>query len=84
METCHRHLTVSLLDALADTPAVLVNGASQAGKNTLVQSPEVASQDRQYLTFGGVISRGAKTPSMRSPRLISLRMSVSVNESDSA
>jgi hypothetical protein len=46
-----RHLTDNLLDALADTPAVLVNGARQTGKSTLVQSAELADQSRQYLTF---------------------------------
>ena len=46
-----RHLTDNLLDALADTPAVLVNGARQTGKSTLVQSAELAGQSRQYLTF---------------------------------
>jgi len=40
-----------LVDALADTPAVLVNGARQTGKSTLVQSPELAGQDRRYFTF---------------------------------
>ena len=46
-----RHITDRLLDALADTPVVLVNGARQTGKSTLVQSPELANQNRQYLTF---------------------------------
>lgn len=34
----HRNLTVSLLEALSDTPVVLLNGARQVGKSTLVQS----------------------------------------------
>jgi len=46
-----RHIVDRLTDALADTPAVLVNGARQTGKSTLVQSPEMAGQGRQYLTF---------------------------------
>ena len=46
-----RHLIDRLLDGLADTPAVLVNGARQTGKSTLVQSAELAGQSRQYLTF---------------------------------
>ena len=33
-----RNLTSSLLDALSDTPVVLLNGARQVGKSTLVQS----------------------------------------------
>jgi len=60
----HRHLTGSLLEALADTPAVLVNGARQTGKSTLVQSPEVAGQDRQYLTFDdpGILAAARRDP----------------------
>lgn len=46
-----RNLTGQLIEALADTPAVLVNGARQAGKSTLVQSSEVAEGGRHYLTF---------------------------------
>src|ERR1039457_2968624 len=46
-----RNLIDRLLDGLADTPAVLVNGARQSGKSTLVQSGELAGQNRQYLTF---------------------------------
>ena len=60
----HRHLTGSLLEALADTPAVLVNGARQTGKSTLVQSPEVAGQDRQYFTFDdpGILAAARRDP----------------------
>lgn len=47
-----RNITDQLLQALADTPVVLINGARQTGKNTLVQSREVADErSRQYLTF---------------------------------
>jgi predicted AAA+ superfamily ATPase len=60
----HRHLTGPLLEALADTPAVLVNGARQTGKSTLVQSPEVTGQDRQYLTFDdpGILAAARRDP----------------------
>jgi len=34
----HLHITDQVREALADTPAVLVNGARQTGKSTLVQS----------------------------------------------
>ena len=43
----HRNLIGRLLEGLADTPAVLVNGARQTGKSTLVQSAELARQNRQ-------------------------------------
>jgi predicted AAA+ superfamily ATPase len=36
-----RHFTGQLLQALADTPAVLINGARQTGKSTLAQLPEL-------------------------------------------
>ena len=60
----HRHLTGPLLEALADTPAVLVNGARQTGKSTLVQSAEVAGQERQYLTFDdpGILAAARRDP----------------------
>jgi hypothetical protein len=47
----HRHISDQVRDALTDTPAVLVNGARQTGKSTLVQSAELGEQNRQYLTF---------------------------------
>ncbi|HLJ76813.1 MAG TPA: ATP-binding protein [Acidobacteriaceae bacterium] len=46
-----RHLAGPLRDALSDTPAVLINGARQTGKSTLVQSGELDEPNRQYLTF---------------------------------
>jgi predicted AAA+ superfamily ATPase len=45
-----RHLTPALLEALADRPVVLLNGARQVGKSTLVQS--LAEGERaQYFTL---------------------------------
>lgn len=59
-----RHLVGRLLDALTDTPAVLVNGARQTGKSTLVQSPDVANQSRHYLTFDdpGILAAAKRDP----------------------
>jgi uncharacterized protein len=45
------HIPEDLLETLEDTPAVLVNGARQTGKSTLVQSPELMNPDRQDLSF---------------------------------
>jgi predicted AAA+ superfamily ATPase len=42
-----RHITDQVREALTDTPAVLVNGARQTGKRTLVQSEELGEQDRR-------------------------------------
>jgi predicted AAA+ superfamily ATPase len=60
----HRHLTEPLRQALSDTPVVLINGARQAGKSTLVQSSEMAGADRQYLTFDdpGVMAAAQRDP----------------------
>ena len=59
-----RHLTGQLLQALADTPAVLINGARQTGKSTLAQLPELEKQGRQYLTFDdpGVLAAAKRDP----------------------
>ena len=59
-----RHLIGRLLDGLADTPAVLVNGARQTGKSTLVQSAELAGQNRHYLTFDdpGILAAAKRDP----------------------
>lgn len=48
-----RNLTAPLLDALSDTPVVLLNGARQVGKSTLVQSL-ADDYPAQYLTLDDV------------------------------
>jgi uncharacterized protein len=48
----YRNITANLLEALSDTPVVMVTGARQSGKSTLVQSNEL--EGRQYLTFDDV------------------------------
>jgi predicted AAA+ superfamily ATPase len=59
-----RNITEHLLQALSDTPAVLVNGARQSGKSTLVQSAELTRGGRQYLTFDdpGVLGAAKRDP----------------------
>jgi len=59
-----RRVTDRLLQALTDTPVVLVNGARQTGKSTLVQSPELTERSRQYLTFDdpGVLAAAKRDP----------------------
>ncbi len=59
-----RNLTGQLIEALADTPAVLVNGARQTGKSTLVQSKEVVEDGRHYLTFDdpGILAAARSDP----------------------
>lgn len=47
-----RHITPQLADALSDTPVVLINGARQSGKSTLVQMLATpAETPRRYLTL---------------------------------
>lgn len=46
-----RHITDSILPALADTPVVLVNGARQTGKSTLVQSLTRNQYPARYVTL---------------------------------
>ena len=60
----HRHLMEPLQEALSDTPAVLLNGARQTGKSTLVQSPEFGEKNRQYSTFDdpGVLAAAKRDP----------------------
>ena len=58
-----RHITGHLLQALADTPAVLVNGARQTGKSTLVQSAELVKPGRQYpFDDPGVLAAAKRDP----------------------
>lgn len=65
MGVLHRHLAGPLGDALSDTPAVLINGARQTGKSTLVQSGELGKASRQYLTFDdpGLLAAAKRDPS---------------------
>ncbi len=46
-----RHITRSLLDALSDTPVVLLHGARQTGKSTLAQSLAEGDHPARYLTL---------------------------------
>ena len=60
----HRLLAGPLREALSDTPAVLINGARQTGKSTLVQSGDLGRENRQYLTFDdpGVLAAARHDP----------------------
>lgn len=50
-----RHIQPSVLDALADTPVVLLSGPRQAGKTTLVR--QLAGSERRYLTLDDELTR---------------------------
>lgn len=44
----NRNITTNLLDALADSPVVLLNGARQTGKSTLVKSIATKEYPARY------------------------------------
>lgn len=51
-----RHIAPLLVEALADTPVVVLNGARQSGKSTLVQSlAATLLPQRQYLTMDDAV-----------------------------
>jgi predicted AAA+ superfamily ATPase len=50
-----RHLTPAVLDALADRPVVVLHGARQAGKTTLVQALAEQGHPARYLTFDDAV-----------------------------
>ncbi len=47
----HRNVTKDLYEALAESPVILLNGARQTGKSTLVQALLDKGQFSQYLTL---------------------------------
>lgn len=49
-----RNITSNLLDALADTPVVLLNGARQTGKSTLVKAVVSDKLPARYVTLDDV------------------------------
>jgi len=46
-----RNITQNVLDALADTPVVLINGARQTGKSTLAKSIAEKTHPARYITL---------------------------------
>ena len=58
MDMFPRHLEKSIQEALADTKVVVLNGARQSGKSTLVQSSEIVG-NRRYLTLDDAVTLNA-------------------------
>jgi uncharacterized protein len=54
-----RFLLPNILDALADSPVVLINGARQTGKTTLAKKIAAEHHPAQYLTLDDLSVRGA-------------------------
>lgn len=59
-----RNITPLLNEALLDTPVVLLNGARQVGKSTLVRSGVVDDLGARYLTLddAGVLAAAEADP----------------------
>ncbi len=55
----HRHITPRVLEALADTPVVLLNGARQTGKSTLVKAISSGGHEARYITLDDLSALGA-------------------------
>jgi predicted AAA+ superfamily ATPase len=47
----HRNLESAILAGLSDSPVVLLVGARQTGKSTLIQSPALQKDNRRFVTF---------------------------------
>jgi len=60
----HRHISDSILAALADTPVVLLNGARQTGKSTLVQWLTTSQHPARYVTLDepGMLAAAHRDP----------------------
>ena len=54
-----RHITPHIVEALKESPVVLVNGARQTGKTTLVQSIAESQYPAQYISLDDLTIRGA-------------------------
>ncbi|MBE0634903.1 ATP-binding protein [Candidatus Bipolaricaulota bacterium] len=59
MNLLRRNLTNRLLEALSDTPVVLLHGARQTGKSTLVREISRELHPARYLTFDDATTMGA-------------------------
>ena len=59
-----RNIAPLVVEALRDTPVVLLNGARQTGKSTLVRSGMLGNRDARYLTLdeAGVLAAAEADP----------------------
>lgn len=57
----HRHLTTALTEALSDTPVILLQGARQTGKSTLVQWLAVKHLKSRYFSLDDAAVLAAAT-----------------------
>ncbi len=59
MDLLKRNIAGRLIEALSDTPVVLLHGARQTGKSTLVQDISRDEHSASYVTFDDVTTMGA-------------------------
>jgi len=59
MDLLPRHITKRIMEALSDTPVVLLHGARQTGKSTLVQALVDESYPARYITFDNATALAA-------------------------
>ena len=59
-----RKINKKLLEALSDTPVILLHGARQTGKSTLIKNLIKRKYDAKYLTFddAGILSAAQNSP----------------------
>ena len=64
MDMYTRHLMPGLLEALADSPVVFLNGARQTGKSTLVQKLAAERHPARYVTLddAGILGAAQNDP----------------------
>src|SRR5947208_1367007 len=71
-----RHLTTNLITALKDTPVVVLHGARQTGKSTLVRELARSGHPGRYITLDDAVALSAprdRTPfAGPAPRLVRL------------
>lgn len=60
-----RNITSNLIDSLNDTSVILIIGARQVGKSTLVQSLDIENYQPNYLTFDDLTILSAATTNPR-------------------
>jgi predicted AAA+ superfamily ATPase len=60
-----RNITQNVLDALADTPVLLLNDARQTGKSTLVKSISEDSHPARYITLDDAKETFAISPTSK-------------------
>jgi energy-coupling factor transporter ATP-binding protein EcfA2 len=75
-----RHISSSLLEALSDTPVVLLTGARQTGKSTLVKAIASDYHPARYITLDNLSILAAVRPGPRPAYLLCMGSQISQSE----